>query len=417
VTTAAVANVRALVCTGCRAEHPPGVRYHCDACGFPLAVAYGPDQPPPSADASQPGIWRWHRSLPEVAPANRVSLGEGATPSLDAPALASALGVGALTLKAEGGNPTGSFKDRPTALGTGLALELGADTVIVSSTGNAGASLAAYAARAGLRAVVLANASASPAKLAPIALHGAEIILVEGTVSDAFALAHEAAQTWRWTNLTSTFVNPYPVEANKTVAYELYDRHGTVPDVVLIPVSVGPLLVGMHRGYAELRAAGVIDRVPRMVAVQAAGCAPIVRAFDADDERVEAWPGPVDTVAGGIADPLIGYADDATWTLQAVRESGGFAIACADEEILDAQRGLARSEGVFAEPTGAVGVAGLAKAIARGWVGADDHVVCIVTAHGFKQPPSGEGVAPRATIRPDLAELERALAATGAGAR
>jgi threonine synthase len=403
VTAAGLPNVTLLRCTGCGMEHAVGVRYHCDACGFPLTVEYEQGGEAPAADPSQPGIWRWHRSLPAVAPQHRVSLGEGGTPTLDAPSTAACIGVRTLGLKVEGANPTGSFKDRPSALGVSLALQTGARTVVVSSTGNAGASVAAYAARAGLRAVVLASATAAPTKLGSVALHGAEIVRVAGTVSDAFALAHDAAQTWGWLNLASTFVNPYLVEANKTVAYELHAELGeTVPDVILVPVSVGPLLVGIHRGYAELLRAGLVDRVPRMVAVQAAACAPLVDAFDAAAERVAEWSRSADTIAGGIADPLRGYADDASYALREIRASGGFAIACSEQEILGAQRELAEQEGVFAEPTAAVALAGLSAGVRRGWIGPEDHAVCLLTAHGFKQPPP----APSASAPPIAATLE-----------
>jgi threonine synthase len=401
--------VAQLRCTGCGAVVPYGLSYHCETCGFPLAVEYEPTTVP-LEDPAEAGVWRYHAHLPDVEPSRRITLGEGETPLLELARLGATLGARRVFLKHEGVNPTGSFKDRPTAVGLSVSLELGADTVVVSSTGNAGAALAAYAARAGIRAVVLASAGVSLPKLAPIAAHAAEVVLVNGSVSDAFWLGYRAAREWGWANLTSTFLNPYTTEGNKTVAFELRRQLPVVPDAIVVPVSVGPLLVGIERGYRELQALGLVDRIPRLVAVQAENCAPIVEAFETGRDTVSAWQGPTQTIAGGIADPLAGYENDATYALRVIRESGGFAIACSDQEIEDAAVALARREGVLAEPTGAVSVAGAARALRRGLLEPDELIVCVVTGHGLKQLPStpaaGTGLP---TIEPTLDALDEAL--------
>lgn len=404
-----------LRCTNCAFSYPLELHYHCEQCGFPLAVTYERselEQGPSPEEAI--GVWRYGRSLPTVRPEHRISLGEGGTPLLEVPRLGESMGFERLLVKNESTNPTGSFKDRPTAVGVSMARELGIDTVVCSSTGNAGMSLAAFAARAGLRAVVLASDRMPRSKIAPIAIHGADVVRVRGSVSDAFRLAHEAAQAWGWMNLTSTFLNPFTVEGNKTVAYELAAQLHGVPDYILAPVSVGALPVGIFRGFTELRESGLVDRVPKLIAVQASRCAPLAAAFERGDDRVEAWHGPADTIAAGIADPLEGYEQDGSYALRVIRESGGLVLACGEDEILAAGRALVEQEGIFAEPTGAVAVAALPELLRREALSPLSTVVAIVTGHGLKAPAalaSPDKTEP--SIEPNLAELEAALSSPG----
>jgi threonine synthase len=410
--------VSALRCTNCGREYEPPLGYRCERCGSPLTLVYESERAPAGGarwDGAGEGLWRWHAALPDVAPANRVSLGEGDTPLVHARRIGAAHGLDGVFVKSEGVNPTGSFKDRPTAVGVSTALELGMSTVVASSTGNAGASLAAYAARAGLRAVVVASATSPDAKVAPIVSHGAQVVRIGGSVSHAAELAHTAALRWGWLNVTSTFLNPYTVEGNKTVAYELAAQLGRAPDYVVVPVGVGPLLVGIHRGFRELQRWGIVDRVPRMVAVQAARCAPIARAFERGEDVVGAWHGPYDTVAGGIADPLHGYERDATFALRVVRASGGVVLACSEREIVAATLALAEDEGIFSEPTGAAAIAALAQLRERCATGPDTCVVCLATGHGLKDPAAlADALKPIPTTDATLAGLERALAANQA---
>jgi threonine synthase len=400
-----------LRCVNCGREYNLDLHYQCEACSFPLEVVYAsPPRDELLESPSEPGIWRWQASLPEVGVENRISLGEGSTPLVHAARLSERTGIPQLYIKNEGQNPTGSFKDRPTAMGVSVARSFGIDTVVVSSTGNAGASLAAYAARAGLRALVFVTDRTPAAKLVQMALHGAQIVTVRGSLSDAYWLARNAAIEWGWMDLTSTFLCPYTVEGDKTVAYELFTQLGAVPEWIVIPVSVGPLLVGIFRGFQELVFRGLADRLPRMVAAQALGCAPIARAFAQKAEAVYAWEGSSATIAGGIADPLDGYEQDGTYTLRVVRQSGGLATASSDDEILQATRLLARTEGIFSEPTGAVSLAALQPLSKSERFSADQRIVCVTTGHGLKQVRSFEGeMKLPEPIDPSLPALERFL--------
>ena len=398
-----------LQCTQCGEAYPLELRYLCPACQWPLKVTYAGMAPEAAQMPAGGGIWRHARSLPPAGGGNRVSLGEGNTPLLRLTKLDEARQLGEVHVKNEGLNPTGSFKDRGSAVAASMALEFGIGTVVCSSTGNAGISAAAYAAAAGLRAVVLAGENTDQGKLRLISEYGARVVRVKGTVSTAYSLACRASASWRWMNVTSTFVNPFSVEGHKSVAYELLEQLGRVPDYVVVPVSVGPLLVGIFAGFLELREAGLSSRLPRMVAAQASRCAPLARAFDRGDDRVARWEGPVDTVAGGIADPLDGYEQEATYTLRVVRESGGCIVRCDDDSILDARARLAAAEGILAEPTGAVSIAALQR-LQRDYRLDRAQVVSVVTGSGLKSaavpPPT---VASAAAIEPELPELKSFL--------
>ena len=401
-----------LRCTGCGKEHPDGERYKCPACGAILDAVYRDD---PSrvrgvlAGAPRRSLWDFAELLPIATDLPPATLGEGWTPLLAAERSAAWAGMAGLWLKLESSNPTGSFKDRPVSIAVHKAREWGVDGVITASSGNAGAAVAAFAARAGLPAVVLVPADLSPGKASQIALHGPRLLPIDGHFSRAYDLALAWARETGWYNVTSTLLSAYPTEANKTVAYEIVTQLGRAPDWVLIPVSSGPLLVGTWKGFVELAAAGLVDRLPRMVAVQAAGCAPIARAFDRGDADVTAWAEPV-TVAAGIRDPLQGYADDGSLTLRRVRESAGAVVAVDDTRILEAGGLLARYEGVAAEPTGAVAVAGAMEMVADGRIARDETVVCLVTGHGLKDlEPYARGRAPWAPIPPDLEAMRQRL--------
>lgn len=401
-----------LRCTGCAKEHALSERYKCPACGAILDAVYRHEPTIVQsvlAKASRRSLWDFAELLPGTTDLPPATLGEGWTPLLAAERSQAWAGITDLWLKLESSNPTGSFKDRPVSVAVHKAREWGVDGVITASSGNAGAAVAAFAARAGLPAIVLVPADLSQGKANQIALHGPRLIPVEGHFSRAYELASAWAQATGWYNVTSTLLSAYPTEGNKTVAYEIVAQLGRVPDWVLIPVSSGPLLVGSWKGFTELAAAGVIDRLPRMVAVQAAGCAPIARAFDRGDADVVAWDEPV-TVAGGIRDPLQGYADDGSLTLRRVRDSAGAVIAVDDTRILEAGGLLARHEGVAAEPTGAVAVAGAMAMLFDGRISRDETVVCLVTGHGLKDlEPYSRERAPWAPIPAELEAMHRRI--------
>lgn len=343
-----------LRCVDCGKTYPPVLLYRCAACEG-IIETVGDDGTP------------------------RVSLGESVTPLLRAPRIEAALPgfSGEIWLKDETRNPSGSFKDRLVASAMGRALALGIRKVVCASSGNAGAATAAYAARAGIPAVIIVPAHTPPGKVTQIAAYGATLLLVEGHYSRSYDLALALAEQHGFANLTTTFINPYAVAGLTAVGTELMEQLDGAPSHVLVPTGSGPLVKGVWQGIVDAGA------TTRLVAVQAEGCAPIVQAFEAGAEEVSAWGTP-QTIASGISDPLIGYERDGTYTLKLVRRSGGLAIAVSDEQLRAAMQLLARGEGIYAEPTGASPIAALPRLWARGDLQADSRIVCMVTGHGFK---------------------------------
>jgi threonine synthase len=394
-------------CTACRREYALGRLYRCEACGAPLDIRYDYSRisramfDPPAGDRAR-GHWVFADLLP-VSPEAAVTLGEGQTPLLACARLGKRLGLGRVWVKDETRQPTGSFKDRPLSVAVSRARELGFDTVVTASSGNAAAAMAAYAAQAGLRAVVLVPADAPPPKLFQTLTSGARVVRVRGSVSDCIQLAQAVARTFEWCNVTSTFENPYSVEGDKTVAYELArDLAWRTPDWIAVPTGSGPLPVGIYKGFVEMQRAGLVERLPRMVAAQAEGCAPIARAFLSGATDVAPWVGGY-TIASGIQDPLVGYSQDGTRTLGVVRQSGGAAVAVPDAAIEDATRWMARDEGFYVEPTAAVAVAAVAALGAAGTIRDGEAVVIVSTGHGLKQPVvRSEETEFIPTIDPDL---------------
>jgi threonine synthase len=365
-----------LACHRCTWRGEISNLYACPACGSSLSVTY-PGTYELSDGTDDEGIWRYRTFLPVAE--DPVTLGEGDTPLLEARRLDPS---GGLLLKNETVNPTGSFKDRPVAVAATVARQLGLSGLLCASTGNTGVAVAAYAARAGLPAVCVVPESTPAAKMLQIEAVGARIVRVKGNYSDAYELARAAAEDYGWANLTSTYVNPYMLEGDKTVAFELFEQLGErVPDWVLVPVGAGPFLAAIHKGFEELGVSG-----PRMVAVQAAGCAPVVRAFEAGAKEVREWEDPVETAASSISDPLRGYPEDGTRTLSVVRESGGEAVTVSEEETRKATIDLARSEGLLVEPGAAVAVAAHRKLADQGSIREGETAVIVLTGHGLKDP-------------------------------
>jgi threonine synthase len=365
-----------LACHRCTWRGEISNLYACPACGSSLLVAYAGNNELPDGTEDE-GIWRYRSFLPINE--DPVTLGEGDTPLLEARRLDPS---GGLLLKNETVNPTGSFKDRPVAVAATVARELGLSGLLCASTGNTGVAVAAYAARAGLPAVCVVPETTPAAKMLQIEAVGARIVRVRGNYSDAYELARAAAENFGWANLTSTYINPYMLEGDKTVAFELFEQlKEKVPDWVLVPVGAGPLLAAIHKGFEELGVSG-----PRMVAVQAAGCAPVVRAFESGAKEVREWDHPVETAASSIADPLRGYPEDGTRTLSVVRESGGRAVAVSEEETRKATIDLARSEGLLVEPGAAVAVAAYRKLSDEKLIREGETAVIVLTGHGLKDP-------------------------------
>jgi len=344
-------------------------RQQCARCGGTLEVGYV--GPWPDWGAGGVGLWRYRSWLPVAG--EEVTLGEGGTPLRPSRAFGRSV-----HLKDEGANPTRSFKDRPVAVAVAMAIELEAPGLICASTGNTAVSVAAYGAHAGLPVECLVPEGTPPEKLEPIAAAGARLRPVAGTYSDAHAEAAALAARSGWANLTTTYVNPFMLEGDKTVGLELFEQLGGPPDAVVVPVGAGPLLTGIAKAFDELRAAGQVMSAPRLFAVQAAGCAPIARAF-LEDAPVRAWERP-ETAAGGIADPLAGYVADGERTLAAVRASGGAAIAVSDEAMTRAARELAAGDGITVELSAAAAAAGWRRLREEGRIAEDDVTVLVLTA-------------------------------------
>ncbi len=316
---------------------------------------------------------RWAEWLPVGKATPALSLCEGDTPLLPAPRLARWVGVSELHLKYEGLNPTGSFKDRGMVVAVAKALEDGADTVICASTGNTSASAAAYAARAGIRAVVLLpEGKVAPGKVAQAVVYGARLIALRTNFDGALDVARALVAEHPAVLVNS--VNPYRLEGQATSAYEICDALGGAPDVLALPLGNGGNITAYGLGFRRWEEAGRIAGGPRIVGVQAAGAAPFVAGHPVD--RPE-------TIASAIR---IGR--PATWepALAAARESGGHVRAQSDEALLEAYRAIARLEGVFCEPASAAGVAGLRAAVREGRIDAASRCVCVLTGHGLKDP-------------------------------
>lgn len=381
---------------------------YCGTCGSPREVMldYQSVQAERLFDGCVTDIWKYGKFYP-VSPESGalVGLGEGGTSLVRTRTVERWVGVGEVLCKCEHLNPSGSFKDRSAAVGVAWALDQGCPSVICASSGNAGGATATYAARAGLPAYLVVSSEAPKSKLNTAMAHGARVFRTGRNFSDAFAAARDAAARLGLANLTTTYVNCYACEGNKSVAYELYEQMGRVPDWISIPVSSGPLLYGVLKGFKELRRFGLVESIPRLLAVQPEGCAPIARAF-AEGTEVRPWQ-QVDTIASGLDDPLRGYEGDGTLTLEAARESGGAVLAVSDKVILEAKRSLARSEGLFVEPAAAASVAGAAAAREEGYIAESATVVCLLTGHGYKHQGPSDGAEPEAVG--DESELVRGI--------
>ncbi|HEY3313634.1 MAG TPA: threonine synthase [Anaerolineales bacterium] len=376
-----------LECPECgRVFNADEVQTFCQACRSPLLAKYDLHSARQTLtrealQARPRGIWRWSELLPVRSPAFRLTLGEADTPLLKTDNLGKTLGMPELYIKDESTNPTGSFKARGLVLAVARALELGLHEFVIPTAGNAGGALAAYAARARVHAHVFMPRDAPLSNQIEVKVSGAELELVDGLISDAARLAGEAASLNHWFDV-STFKEPYRCEGKKTMGLELAEAFGwDLPDVILYPTGGGTGLVGMWKAFAELEQIGLIgSKRPRMVSVQAEGCAPIVRAFNNNEERATFWDG-AQTVASGLRVPGA-FAD--RLILRAIRESQGTALAISDDAILACQKELASGEGIFAAPEGAATLAALKYLLASGWVDHADRVVLFNTGSGLK---------------------------------
>jgi threonine synthase len=373
----------------------PRVRHHLCRCGAPLLARYDLARaaawPRESLVDRAPTMWRYREMLPIFDDETPVSLGEGFTPLLHAPRLGSRLGLSRLYVKDESPNPTQSFKARGQSAAITRARALGATTVSVPSAGNAGSATAAYAARAGLRAEVFLPRGARAPFVAECRLYGATVTLVDGLITDAARAAAARGGPAGWYDV-STLREPYRVEGKKTLAYELAEQMDwSYPDWIVYPTGGGTGIVGMWKAFDELEQMGWVvgRRRPRMVSVQADGCAPIVRAFKAGDARAAAWEGAA-TVADGLRVPS---AIGDFLILRAIRESGGEAVAVSDAEIVEGMLAIGACEGISAAPESGAALAGLMRLVGRGVVAPDDTVVLFNTGGALKYLEAGHSSA------------------------
>ncbi len=359
--------------------------------GKPLLVRYdlaalGAGLDRETLSARSGGLWKYLELLPVRHEENIISLGEEWTPLVDLPDFQA--GAGRLMVKDEGRLPTGSFKARGLALAVSMAKELGITSVAMPTNGNAGAALAAYASRAGIESWVFCPDDTPEINVRETALQGARVWRVNGLINDCGRLVGEGSEAMGWFDF-STLKEPYRIEGKKTMGLELAEQLGwQLPDVILYPTGGGTGLIGMWKAFAELRELGWIgEKLPRMVAVQSSGCAPMVRAFEAGLEHAEPWEDAA-TVAAGIRVPA---AVGDFLILRAVRESGGFAVAVDDERIIEARDRAAADSGFLMCPEGAATLAAYLQEVESGRIRPDESAVLFNCATGLKYPmPSAE---------------------------
>jgi threonine synthase len=401
-------------CTACSHHHEPKrLLTVCERCGQMLAVRYDLARVAASLTKDTlarrpPGMYRFRELTPLDPDEPPVTLGEGGTPLLALPRLAADLGLRHVWGKDEGQNPTGTFKARGLGMAVTRARTLGARGLILPSAGNAGGAAAVYGARAGLPVAVVVPRGTPPAAVAEAVIAGARVFTLEGSIATAGAVVAAVAPQVGWLDL-STLKEPYRLEGKKTMGLELAEQlDWTMPDVLLYPTGGGTGLLGIPKAYEELLAMGWLrGALPRVVAVQAEGCAPVVQAFAEGAATTRPWPEPTTHAAGlRVPSPFAGRQ-----MLRVLRDTGGGALAVSEEAIRDAQRRLARLEGVWTAPEAAALVAGLAALRDRGEIAADARVVLVLTGAGIKYdaPPLADPVDLDGAGAEAVAAVRRAL--------
>ncbi len=377
-----------LECAYTSERYEPDVVHGLSQAGKPLVVRYDLEQLAATVDrndlAGRPtGMWRYREFLPVRRLGNIVSLGETATPLVSLPAAAQRLGVDEILVKDEGRLPTGSFKARGLAMAVSMARELGLSRLAMPTNGNAGAALAAYGTRAGMETYIFCPDDTPEVNVREIALQGGKVWRVNGLINDCGKIVGAGTEPMGWFDV-STLKEPYRIEGKKTMGLELADQLGWVlPDVIFYPTGGGTGLIGMWKAFNELREIGwITGDLPRMVAVQSTGCAPIVRAYDRGERHAEPWEGAA-TIAAGIRVPV---AIGDFMILDAVRDSGGFAIAVPDEEIASAQEAIPHSDGLLMSPEGAATFAAYEAALEQGLVSRSERAVLFNCGNGLKYP-------------------------------
>ncbi len=355
----------------------------------------------------EPSHWRYWEILPvtnrDFVPPLRI----GWTPLYRADRLERELGLKHLWLKDDTGNPSASLKDRASVMAAVRARELGRDVVTGASTGNAATSMACVSAYMGIKPYIFVPERAPKAKVAQLLVYGATVIMVKGSYDQCFDLCWEASERWGWYS-RNTAINPFLSEGKKTAALEICEQlNWQVPDKVFCSVGDGCIFGGLHKGFADFHRLGFIDRIPQLIGVQAEGAAPLLKAFENGWPEIQ--PQEADTLADSIC---VGYPRDQIKALRAARETGGRFIAVSDEEILSAQRRMARATGVFGEPAGVTALAGVIKMQEAGGLDPEERVVALVTGHGLKDIDSAMKAVETSPIlvEPDIEDVARKLA-------
>jgi len=377
-----------LTCPACGNEFDADRLHHLCSCGSPLLADYDIEEAarsfaPAAVQRRAPDMWRYRELLPVRDPEYVAYLGEGMTPLLPMPGYGTQIGVPDLLVKDESLLPTGSFKARGAATGVSRAAELGVRRIALPTNGNAGSAWAAYAARAGMDALVVMPADAPEVTRRECAAVGARLYLVDGLIADAGALAAQAKD--RGWFVVSTLTEPYRVEGKKTMGLEIAEQLGwRAPDVIVYPTGGGVGLIGIHKAFDELARLGLVDKTPRLVVVQSTGCAPIVKAYDSGADTAQPWPAEkASTIAFGInvAKPL-----GAPLVLSAVRASNGTAVQVTDNQLLDELATAAQADGMFFCPEGAATLAAIRQLRESGWLSGSEQVVAMNTGAAVKYP-------------------------------
>ena len=376
-------------CINCKTKYSiDEIVYFCKKCGDILEIKFDykelADRLVESNWLSKPlSVWRYRDFMPIHESTKLITLNEGGTGLHRSDRLGAELGLKNLYVKNEGENPTGSFKDRGMTMGVTKAVELGARHVICASTGNTSASLAAYAARAGIRCTVLIpSGKIAYGKLSQAMIHGAKVLQVRGNFDQALEFVLKLAEKHKSIYLLNS-INPFRIEGQKSLGFEICEQlDNQAPDRIVIPVGNAGNISAVWKGLTEFYKLGYIKKLPKMTGIQAAGSAPIAQAIKVGSNKITPVEHP-ETIATAIR---IGAPVSWKKAVTAIRESNGTAETVTDEEILDAQKILARIEGIFVEPASASSIAGLKKLLKSGVIGKDEHIVCITTGHGLKDP-------------------------------
>ncbi|HTK08217.1 MAG TPA: threonine synthase [Ktedonobacteraceae bacterium] len=393
-----------LECPRCHAVYDADTLAHLCTCGSPLLVRYDlqavqKQLSKAMLQSREPSLWRYHELLPVRSPENVVSLGEGMTPIIHLNRLGPKLGMKYLYAKDEGVIPTGSFKARGATVGVSRAKELGVKVLAMPTNGNAGGAWATYSARAGIEAVIVMPRDAPSITRNECAISGAKLFLVNGLINHAGAIVGRAVKAYGWYE-ASTLKEPYRIEGKKTMGYEIVEQfQWNVPDVILYPTGGGVGIIGIYKALRELQEMGWIgERLPRLVAVQATGCAPIVRAWQEGKPDSQLWENSR-TIAFGINVPR---ALGDFLVLDAVRSTDGCAVAVSDDELLHAQATLASQEGLFVCPEGAATLVAAERLRQEGWIKENERVVLLNTGTGLKYPDTVQMTVPVLEPQDDL---------------